>query len=601
MCVLLTVEVYMQLKDFGADIEKLKKQLETDPNNIELLLKLSELYLKVESGDYYNSVILLDKILELEPANFPANRIRGLIYREQDNTEKALECFKTILDHYSYASEHPEYADIRFDYAELLEEVDKEEEALEIFEELRQKSPKNVAILFKLAHLYEVMEKHEGSIATYKYILELDPENEAALTQLVKLYESVDKKLYHLNRAELAIKEGNLNRAISEYKKMIPYAVEPADECDCHKKIAQIYLLQENYNQALDEYNLALDIVEGDYEIYKGLGKVYYEMEEYEGAIECFEKALTLSDNKDYSIYMDLADSYIELEKYPEALRELETVKKHIPDNMDIRCSIAEGYINTRNYYKAKEELDYILAREPNNTRALGVLVDLNLEKEDFQSALEVAKKLVEVIPNSAYSSRKMAECYEALNDPYNAHYNFGLAYELQSECGMAIDEYEHALDIEPQNAELIMKIGDLYITMGEKFIGIEYFERAAEVDEGNLLPLKRLSEFYLANNELDKAQDVLARLVEIDNRNSDALYDLAVIYEKQKYLEDALECYNRFLELAPNSAKADQVSSKMVSIKKKLHIDVGDSVDNADEYEDDRTVFQKILGFFKG
>lgn len=587
----------MQLQDYSIPIEKLKKELENNPDNIDLLLKLTDLYLKSEGDNYYNSVITLDKILSLDPLHLPANRIRGLIYKEMDNPVKAIECFKTILDAYANAADHPEYLSVLFDYADLLEQVDREEEAIEIFKQLLQRNPKDLSYLFKLAHLYVLVDRNEDSIEVYQSILEIDPENEVALAHLVDLYEKVDKKLYYTTRAELAMKEGSLNRAVGEYKKLFNICIEPEEIAEVHKKLAQLYYIQKEYNKSLDEYNLAFDILSHDYDLLKGMGKVYFEMEEYEIALENFQQALDYND-KDYTIFIDLAECYLELEKYPEALKELETVKMFIPDDMDIRCALAESYIHIRNYYKAQEELDYVLAREPENTRALGCIVDLNLEKEDYNKALEISMKLVKLKPNSPFSARKMAEAYKALGDDYNAHYNLGLSYELQSEHGMATDEFLHALEFQPDNADLLLKIADLYILMDEKFVGMEYYEKAAEADPTNTVVLKKLADFYISHEELDRAIEAYMAIVEVNNKDSEAYYNIASLYEKQKYLEDALETYYKFIELAPNNNKSDAVRKKIASLEKKLGKNVSVSVDD-DEMEE-MTLFEKIVSLFK-
>ena len=591
----------MQLQDFSVDIKNLKERLETDPDNIELLLQLVELYLKVEGDEYYNSVLTLDKILELDPNNFAANRIRGLIYKELDNYEDAIGCYELILKTYTYAKDHPEYREIRFDYAEMLEALERDEDALVVFEELKLETPDNIAVIFKLAHFYTILERFDEAISSYKRILELDPENEAALSQLVELYEGVDKALYHSTQAELALKEGRTSKALSEYKKLLNHLSEPQEECDVRIKIANILLKEGDLAHSLDEFNLALDICDDSSEAYKGLGKVYVENEEFEEAIECFTKALEINSN-DYDIYIELSDAYVELERYPEAVRELETVKKYMPDNMEVRCNLAEGHIILRDLYKAKQEIDFVLAREPENTMALGALVDLNLEKEDFEAALEVSRKIVKIVPNSAFSARKMAEAYDSLGDKYNASYNYGLAYELGSDYGMAIDSYQTALELEENNADLLMKIGDLYISMGEKYVGIEYYEKASEADEENTIPLFKLAEFYGDNGEVDKSTDAYERLVEIEPRNSEAVYNLAVLYDKQKYTENALEMYLRYLELAPNSTNADNVKKKIEKYERKLGRKTDDDYVDDGEYEeyiDDRTIFQKIKDLF--
>jgi superkiller protein 3 len=587
----------MQLQDFGAIIQNLNKQLEQDPENIELLLKLAEVHLKVEGDDYYNSVIVLDKILELDPVNFPANRIRGLIYKEQDNTEKARECFKTILDTYSQIRHTPEYLETCFDYAETLEMEDSDEEALNIYEDLLKQNPDNIAVLFKLAHIYSAEARTKEAIDMYKQILEIDPENDAALNSLSELYEKTDKGLYHLTRAEMAFNEGNINKAIAEYKKVIPHLQEAQAECEIYKKMAMAYSLLEDYNQALDQYNLAIDLNEEDYEIYKGLGKLYIDLEEIDTAIECFMKAVELQ-SQDYSLFVDLAECYMDLEKYPEAVRELEIVKKHKPDDLEIRCAIAEAYIHIRDLYHAGEELDYVLAREPENTIAIGLMVDLNAEKENYEKAKEWAEKLGKLLPTSAYSARKLAECYEPLGEKYLAAYNYGLAFELQKEYGLAIDQYEQAVALKPDNAELIMKIGDLYSSLDEKYVGIEYYERAAEAEPNNPLPLEKLGKFYMGNNDYDRAMDVYSRLVEIDTRNSEACYNLAKLYERSNYNEDALQAYEKLLQIAPNSTKSDEVKKKVLKLRKKLGLEIEE--EGEEFYDADMTLFEKIVNYFK-
>lgn len=592
----------MQLQDYRLPIKKLNQQLESDPNNVQILLQLAELYLKSEDENYINAVVTLDKILELQPENLPANKIRSLIYKEEDNYEKAADCLKIILDTYNNAKDHPLYLETLFDYADILECLDKHEEAFPIYQELISFKPHDLAILFKMAHLYEILEKFTESINTYNKILELEPDNEVALSQLINLYETVDKKLYYQKKAELSVKEKNFNRAISEYKKMMSETSSSDDNNYIHKRIAEVYLFQEDYNHALDEYNLALDCIEDDDEAYRGMGRVYLEIAEFENALEFFNKAMSLN-KKDPTIYIELAETYIELQKYPEAIGVLKVANQYRPDDINVKCSIAESYIAIGDNYNAKNEIDQVLTMDENNTRALGALIDLYLSQEHYEMALEISKKLVQIIPKSPFSSRKMAEVYELLKDDYHAHFNYALAYELQGEKGMAIDEYLQTISFNPKNADIHIKIGDLYIEMGEQFVGMEYYDKAVEIDPQNELALNKLAEFYFKHDEYEKAADAYLSLTKINSKDSDAYFNLGLIYEKQKYYEDALKAYYKFVELAPNSNQAYNVSKKISSFERKLNVkpanESEETDDNYIEY-DNRTIVQKLIDFFK-
>lgn len=590
----------LQLQEYGPAIDQLKKQLEKDPDNIELLAKLVELYLKVEGDDYYNSVITLDKILEIDPTNLFANRVRALIYQDQDNYEKALECYKVIVDNFAYANNHPDYMEIKFDYAETLEHVDREEEALEIYETLYQQNPQAIPTLFKLAHVYELLDRPDDAILKYNEILKLDPENIPAHNQLIELYEETDKKLYYLTKAEMAEKEDDYDRAISNYKKLLGEAEAPEEVISARKKIANIYFTQNKLDKALDEYNLALNEDPEDSDIYKGLGKVFFEQDEFDACIENFLKVTQLNP-QDFDAYVYLAECYTENKDYANALKELEVAVRLKPENLDIHCAIADACISLRDLYRAKQELDFVKARETKNTRALGLIVDLKLEQENFEEALASAKELVTLLPNSVYSARKLGEVYRAMDDPYNASYNFGLAYEIQGEYGMAIDEYAQAYELDKSNAELLMKIGDLYMSLDETYIGIEYYENATDVDPSNIVALTKLAQFYMNKEEYEKAMEVYSRLTEVDKRNPEAFFNLAKLYEKQKYYEDALETYRKFLDIAPTSAKVGAVKRKIASIEKKLHGST--TIVDADlaDSDNEKTILQRLIGLFTG
>ncbi|MGD9579987.1 MAG: hypothetical protein AB7V50_01320 [Vampirovibrionia bacterium] len=60
---------------------------------------------------------------------------------------------------------------------------------------------------------------------------------------------------------------------------------------------------------------------------------------------------------------------------------------------------------------------------------------------------------------------------------------------------------------------------------------------------------------------------------------------------------------YSKYLELAPNSTKADNVKKKVEKFERKLGRATKEEFEEGAEYEeyiDDRTIFERIKGFFR-
>lgn len=94
-----------------------------------------------------------------------------------------------------------------------------------------------------------------------------------------------------------------------------------------HYNLANIYLQEEKYNSAINEYKLAIKYKKDFPYYYYNLGCAYLGIKDYKEAKNSFEKAIKLKpDNADF--YYNLALSYKKLNNDKEMKKALETYNK---------------------------------------------------------------------------------------------------------------------------------------------------------------------------------------------------------------------------------------------------------------------------------
>ena len=113
----------------------------------------------------------------------------------------------------------------------------------------------------------------------------------------------------------------------------------------------------------------------------------------------------------------------------------------------------------------------------------------------------------------------------DMVNDPIKAKEHIEKAEELvEKEIYVdAVTEYESALQYEPGNEELYMKIADAYLKSGDSREFISICEDTAEKYQENTQAMDTLMNYYVENNDEDKAVKYLKDFLEEypDNENA--------------------------------------------------------------------------------
>ena len=111
-----------------------------------------------------------------------------------------------------------------------------------------------------------------------------------------------------------------------------------------------------------------------------------------------------------------------------------------------------------------------------------------------------------------------------------------------------AIEYYKKALDVDPDNLEIMEAIALAYAETEEKQIAIDYFDKILKIEPNNMdiqtyriVCLDKLKE----NSEL---LSIINEKLKIDENNQDLLINKAIILSNMKKFKEAEECFDKIL-----------------------------------------------------
>ncbi|MBD3181573.1 M48 family metalloprotease [Candidatus Poribacteria bacterium] len=176
-----------------------------------------------------------------------------------------------------------------------------------------------------------------------------------------------------------------------------------AQEAYNHYDKAEFHRREGRYQEALDEYNKALQM-RNLAKPHHGIGLVYEAQGNYDSAIREYETVLQIDPNYIFSLNA-IGRSYIKLKRYNDALPKLKKAVEIYENFDDAYANMGEAYYNLNKYSESVEPLEMALALNENHPRAhttLGLTYEALGEKE---KAIAEYEKAVAVAPQNDYTN----------------------------------------------------------------------------------------------------------------------------------------------------------------------------------------------------
>ena len=224
------------------------------------------------------------------------------------------------------------------------------------------------------------------------------------------------------------------------------------------------YELQDNYLAAIRLYNEALQIEKAP-GIYYTLSKLYYNVSQFEKALENGLQAFRLDQNNvDYAD--NLADIYIILEDYPNAMKYLKMVSDKKPDDINTLYNIGRVYEAEKQPSEAIKYYEKITEDYEYDETVLERMVTIYEGYKDYANAASAMEKILTLNPTDLNLKYSIANEYLKIPDFDNA-----------------LRIYKDVLEQNPKNRDVQTEIIKIYFRTGRNDQAFEEFGKLTDKD----------------------------------------------------------------------------------------------------------------------
>lgn len=230
-------DVYMDYAQSRLAVTTMERAAGLAPNDIPTLLKLTENY--IITKQYGAAGATLDKALKIDPQNSEAYFLMGMILKEQNDENRAINAFQKAVDLNS------DNKDAFIELGKLFTNKGNPL-ALKYFDNALLIDSLDVNAMMAKAYYYQTKNQLNEAIAEYKKILNHDPRYEVALFNLGLMYLDKDSLEQAYRHFDIVIKESPTFYKAYYYRGYI------------YEKKGEKELALKNYKQAL-EFNSGYD------------------------------------------------------------------------------------------------------------------------------------------------------------------------------------------------------------------------------------------------------------------------------------------------------------------------------------------------------
>lgn len=440
------------------------------------------------------------------------------------------------------------------------------------------------------------------------------------------------------------------DEAITEYQIALESCV---DSAEIYYKIAMAFYYKRELDKAVNYFKLALEHNTKLSEAHFMIAEIFMRKGDFLEAIEYANKAISIAPfrssrayflifsimslsnkSKWYQKYLKLFASFLTL---PFDKNALKSVAKHLSyiqfmpvllktsamiffkgfnqqvldiyrETIDKAPGFVELYINLgRVYYELKKYDDAIceykmaIWLDSLNLRAYYYLCQLYEEQRDFDNAVEVCKKLIELQPHIADFHCRIAqylylkgEIDEAVdhyqtaitlnpNTQWTSVVSQTLGFIFQENIknlDAAICAYQNAYNLNPNDIDIYLNLGNVFFEKGAYDNALIVYKKALETSPYNARLHCNLGYLYWGKGNIEEAVKEYEKAIKYDNTYDIAYNNLGVIYlDDLGRIKKAIELFEAAAKYNPNYALAHYNLARSIAI-------TGDKVEAAKLYQ---------------
>ncbi len=299
--------------------------------------------------------------------------------------------------------------------------------------------------------------------------------------------------------------------------------------------MGRIELSEENYSEAIYNFNKAIIAKPKDFEGYFLRGIAKYSLNDYIGAVEDFDKTIEI-----HPLY--------------------------------VRAYHYRGVANDRlgNYADAKNDYSKAISLDPYDAELHIAMGSTKLHLNEFEDAIASFDTAIIINPDNSYAyiNRGIAKRYldrldDAINDLNKAvYYDFfnaealvrrGIIQMEREHYQDALLDFNSALKLDSDNPIIFFNRGTAYLNIGDTISALNDYERVNNLDERNALTYFNRALIYGQLEENDIALALFNKVIEINPQNIYGYFNRGILYYKMNDLDEAENDFTKVIELFPD------------------------------------------------
>ena len=459
--------------------------------------------LDAETPDEGGALACFQKEIAEHPENGYAYYYMGLVYDEEEQTGKALECYSKAIELLK-----KDKVWLPFAYrmrAEINLKLGKDELSLEDWRTAIKEAPNDEKALSERAEYYYSKKEYDLADADYDRIIKIKP-------GITLGYNGKGRNFLAKEQYQQAIEQFNYSASLAP------------GESYAYANRAQAYRGLKKYSESSDDIIKALDIDLNRYTF-----SLAYMTEQPEKEILLAKLRIQQAKQKNKSVWPFLqALIYEKGEEYEKAIEAYKTsfgIDAH-PSEVE---RISACYASLGNYQRALNYIDRAIGMDSTETSDIltrgYILYDAGLPKE----AISAFTSYIEKEP-----------------DDYMGYYRRGFIKDCMGDIDGAIEDYTTSLVLQPDFNYALVERGECYKLKGNDAAAETDWEKDIEVD--TVYDDCCAHYAYEGLGQYDKAKEVMDSIL-ANSQDKGIYYDAACLYSRMGEYNKAMEFLRTSLE----------------------------------------------------
>ncbi|MBC7318048.1 tetratricopeptide repeat protein [Candidatus Bipolaricaulota bacterium] len=392
-----------------------------------------------------------------------------------------------------------------------------------------------------LAQYLKFMETGEGDEAFYNRVLLLDPKNVQVLYQLAESYRVAGINV----------------QAEAQYSKLLE--IDPNFLAGWVSR-GDNAMAMEIYGRAAEYYQKALELAPGNLSIRLKLAEAYVRDKRYSEAKPILEEILK-TDAENTTALILMGDVLMGEGNAAEAVNFYQRAWQKSPA-ADAELKLAQALAAAGRTEEALRRYQNILQRSPYSAQAQLGYGDLLLAQGQKDKALEAYQNALRFAGDVATREQAARKIIELKPDDIATRFRLAGYLREQYKYDGAIAQYEAILEMDPQNIEAVIGLGDCYVPKTQYDEALEYYRKALEMATS---PEKKVEIYGKIVTCEEQRVGTGKPLTEV---GLEALWNRALLYKELGRYSEAISDLKRIQNTDPNF-RAQEVADLLAELEK--------------------------------